>query len=81
MRKQGQEADLELEGLAKIYYNIQLINKAMAERLRAITDKDSAINALIVLDIFAKTLPYAIEDSLEEIRYLFTSYLIQDKNR
>jgi hypothetical protein len=79
MRKQGQEADLELEGLAKIYHNIQLINKAMAERLRAITDKDSAINALIVLDIFAKTLPYAIEDSLEEVRYLFTPYFIQSR--
>ena len=79
LRKQGQETDLELEGLAKIYHNIQLINKALAERLRAITDKDSAINALILLDIFAQTLPYAIEDSLEEVRYLFTPYLIQGK--
>lgn len=81
LRKQGQETDLELEGLAKIYHNIQLINKALAERLRAITDKDSAINALILLDIFAQTLPYAIEDSLEEVRYLFTPYLIQGKKR
>jgi len=49
----------------------------MAERLMAITDKDSAINALIVLDIFAKTLPYAIEDSIEEVRYMFAPYLRQ----
>jgi mRNA interferase RelE/StbE len=27
----------------------------------------------------AKTLPYAIEDSLEEIRHLFAPYLIQGK--
>lgn len=77
LRRQGEEADLELEGLTKIYHNIQLINKAMAKRLRAISDKDSALNALILLDIYAKTLPYAIEDSLEEIRHLFTPYLIQ----
>jgi len=75
IRKQGKDADLELEGLAKIYHNIELINKAMAERLRAITDKDTAVNALILLDIFAKTLPFAIEESLEEVRHLFTPYL------
>jgi len=82
LKKQGIEADLELEGLAGIYQNIQIINKAMAERLRAITDKDSAINALVLLDIFAKTLPFAIEESLEEVRYLFVPYLQQsDKNQ
>jgi hypothetical protein len=76
LRKQGAEADLELKGLSKIYHNVQLINAAMAGRLRAITDKDSAINALVLLDIFARTLPFAIEDSLEDVRYLFTPYLI-----
>ena len=75
IRKQGREADLELKGLVEIYRNIEIINEAIANRLRAISDKDSAINALILLDIYAKTLPYAIEDSLEEIRHLFTSYL------
>jgi hypothetical protein len=75
IRKQGRDADLELEGLAKIYYNIELINKAMADRLKAITDKDTAVNALILLDIFAMTLPFAIDESLEEVRHLFTPYL------
>jgi len=83
LRKEGQKADLELEGLEKIYHNVyhnvQLINKAMAERLRAITDKDSAVNALVLLDIFAKTLPYAIEESLEEVRYMFKPYLTQSE--
>ncbi len=74
IRKQGQEADLELKGLTEIYRNIEIINEAIANRLRAISDKDSAINALILLDIYAKTLPYAIEDSLKEIQHLFTPY-------
>ena len=82
LKKQGIEADLELEGLAAIYQNIQIINKAMAKRLRGISDKDSAMNALVLLDIFAKTLPFAIEESLEEVRYLFVPYLKQsDKNQ
>jgi hypothetical protein len=76
LKKQGKEADFELKGLANIYQNIQIINKAMVKRLRVITDKDSALNALVLLDIFAKSLPFAIEESLEEIRYLFTPYLI-----
>lgn len=79
LRKQGDETDLELKGLSKIYHNIQLINQSLAKRLLAISDKDSALNALVVLDIFAKTLPFAIEDSLEEIRYLFKPYLAQPR--
>jgi|WetSurMetagenome_2_1015567.scaffolds.fasta_scaffold216171_1 hypothetical protein len=76
-RKKGMQADLELEGLKKIYSNIQLINTAMAERLRAITSKDVALNALVVLDIFAQSVPFSIDESLDEIRHLFTSYLDQ----
>jgi hypothetical protein len=76
-RKQGLNADLELEGLKKIYSNIQLINVAMAERLRAITPEDVALNALVILDIFAQSVSFAIDESLDEIRHLFTSFLIQ----
>lgn len=74
LQKEGHKADLNLEGLSEIYRNIELINEAIAVRLRAITEKDSAINALILLDIYAKTLPYAIEDSLKEIQHLFAPY-------
>jgi hypothetical protein len=77
-RKQGLDADLELEGLKKIYSNIQLINIAMAERLRAITDKDVALNALVILDSFAQFVPFSIDESLDEIRHFFTSYLIHN---
>jgi hypothetical protein len=69
--KQAQSVDLELENLKKIYGEIRIVNTAMASRLRTIGAKDSAVNAVVLLDIFAKMLPYSIEDSLEEIRYLF----------
>jgi hypothetical protein len=69
--KQAQSVDLEMEYLKKIYGEIQVVNKAMTSRLRTVSVQDSAINAVVQLDIFAKMLPYSIEDSLEEIRYLF----------
>lgn len=75
VRKQGRPADLELEGLKKIYLDIHLVNLSMANRLRAASDMDSAVNALIILDLFTKALPYVIEDSLEELRYLFRPFL------
>jgi hypothetical protein len=43
----------------------------MSSRLRTVGAQDSAVNAVVLLDIFAKMLPYSVEDSLEEIRYLF----------
>jgi len=74
LQKEGRKADMELEGLKKIYRNIKIINESMAGRLRAISDKDVALNSLVILDIFAQTLPFAIEESLEDVRYLFSSY-------
>ncbi len=74
-RLHGQEADLDLDGLAECYRNLQSVNQAMIQRLRSASEKDSAANALVLLDLFAKAMPYSIEDSLEEVRYLFAPYL------
>ena len=69
--KQSLSIDMELENLKKIYGEIRVINNAMASRLRTVGTQDSAVNAVVQLDIFAQILPYSVEDSLEEIRYLF----------
>ena len=78
LKKDGQEADLELDGLKDIYRNMQIVNTSLAERLRAASNVDSTVNALILLDMFAKALPFVINDSLSEIRYLFTPYLTKN---
>jgi hypothetical protein len=69
--KQSLSIDMELENLKKIYGEIRIINSAMASRLRTVSAQDSAINAVVQLDIFAQILPFSVEDSLEDIRYLF----------
>lgn len=78
LKKEGHDADLELKGLMKIYDNIQVVNSSIAKRLRAATEKDSSLNAIVLLDMYAKTLSYAIEESLEEVRYLFSPFFIKN---
>ncbi|MBN4080226.1 hypothetical protein JYT31_01040 [Beggiatoa alba] len=73
-KKSGQVADLELKGLDKIYDAFHEINTCCAGRLRDSSSKDSTVNAVVLLDIFTKTLSYVIEDSLEDIQYLFNSF-------
>ncbi|MBU0484345.1 MAG: hypothetical protein KKB30_07510 [Proteobacteria bacterium] len=67
--------DLELAGLKAIYEEIQVVNMTMAERLQSRDGTASSINAMILLDMYAKTVPSAIEDTLEDLRYLFNSYI------
>jgi len=67
-------ADLKLDGLTRIYRNIQLINESIAERLRAGSQTDASVNALILLDMYARHLPIVIEDSLRELRSLFQPF-------
>lgn len=74
-RLHGRDADLDLAGLAEFYHNLQAVNQAMMQRIRSASEKDAAANALVLLDLFAKAMPYSIEDSLEEVRYLFGAYL------
>jgi hypothetical protein len=78
LKKEGWKADLELDGLAKIYRELGTINSKIAERLRSATTSDSSVNAIIVLDVYAKTVEMVIEESLERIRNLFEPYFRKD---
>lgn len=74
-RQRGLAADGALSGLATIYAELQNVNAGMAERMRYASNQDAAVNAVVLLDLLAKALPYSIEDSLEDIAYLFAPYL------
>jgi hypothetical protein len=73
--KAGGKADFELEGLKEIYRNVQQVNVSIAHRLRSATEADSSVSAVVTLDMFAKGVLFEIEESLEDIRCLFTPYL------
>ncbi|QQR89671.1 MAG: hypothetical protein IPJ88_15970 [Myxococcales bacterium] len=71
----GKAMDHELGGLTKIYRAMQKVNMALAARFRAATETDSSVNALVLLDTYAQTMPLMIEDSLDDIRHVFSSWL------
>lgn len=69
------KADMHFDGLSRIYNEIQTVNIAFARRLRAACRHDSMVNAIILLDMFAQSMPTAIDESLDEIRHMFVPYL------
>lgn len=71
----GKEPDLAFADLLEKYEEVQKVNRAFVKRLHAAADYDSTINALVVLDAWALTMPWAIEESLEGLRHLFEPYL------
>lgn len=79
LKREGAPADLELDGLTKIYRELGTINRAIADRLRFATTSDSSVNAIIVLDVYAKIVEMVIEESLERIKHLFAPYF-RDRN-
>ncbi|MBW6510718.1 MAG: hypothetical protein K0A93_01200 [Desulfuromonadaceae bacterium] len=73
-QRQGHEPDFDLSGLEAIYEEIKTINLSVAARLRAATKTDSALNALVLLDIHAQILPYALKTFLDKLDYLFMPF-------
>ena len=71
----GLPAELDLKGLREAYQSIHVLNIDFSKRLRAIAKGDSAVNAVVLLDLFTKTMPWAIDDQLSEIRHLFEGFL------
>jgi len=78
LKKESRSADFEFEGLNKIYRNMQIINFAVAQRLRNATVTDSSINAIVLLDSYAQALPLALDESLNEMRHLFHPFFRQN---
>jgi hypothetical protein len=71
----GSDPDLTLTGLKELYRHLQTVNAAIVKRLHSITETDSMSNAIVVLDIFAKTMDIMIERSLQNIKPLFDAFL------
>lgn len=75
VKNRGGEADFNLEELTNLYHTMQEVNLAMAKRVRSASKTDSSVNAIVLLDMYARALPYVIKQSLEELRYLFEPFL------
>lgn len=71
----GKSVDLELEGLLHFYSQVAAVNKGIADRLRAERREDGTVNAIVLLDMFVKSMPVMIRETLEELRPLFQPYV------
>ncbi len=74
----GNSVDLELEGLLHFYSQVAAVNKGIADRLRAERREDGAVNAIVLLDMFVKSMPVQISETLKELEPLFRSYVAAD---
>lgn len=83
LRQQGKPADAGLEGLKAHYRELQQVNQGMAARLGAIRHEqgDSSVNALVLLDLFAHSLPESIDADLEELMPAFQEFLKMNYDR
>jgi len=73
--RENGKVDMEFQGLKQAYEDIQRVNQSMVKRLRAASEKDSSVNALVNLDLYARIIPFVFEESLEELRALYSPYL------
>lgn len=73
-QQQGGEPDWALSNLRNHYAALQKVNAKMAQRLRSSNQQDGAINAVTLLDLLAKALPYSIDEALADLAPVFASY-------
>ncbi|MCK5055085.1 MAG: hypothetical protein KAT34_00400 [Candidatus Aminicenantes bacterium] len=72
--KAGKEADWKLEKFQDMYARIEKINNSFFKRFRVIEGKDANVNALIILDIFAKLGTFS-DSWLAFAKPLFSAFL------
>ncbi len=71
-KKKGQKPDWDLQELTTDLDQIHQVNTTLMKRIKSQRAKDTHINALIILDIFAEFIAQSfIRDNLSKIEYLF----------
>ncbi len=74
--RQGKEADLDLKGFFELYEKIHQVNLHFSKRLRAMIQEDASMNALSILNTFADSVLFTMEeDSFSDLEPLFEAYL------
>lgn len=72
---EGKTAEWSVDGLARIYADVEKVNKGFVQRMYGAAKNDGNMNALVNLDIFAIMVPRVAEDMLQQLRPYFTAHL------
>jgi len=72
----NKKPDWEMKLLTKIYSDIRIVNQSFCKRLAAVVNKDANTNALIILNCFADSVLFSIDETLmKELELFFKPYL------
>lgn len=71
----GKPVEWGLDGLRKIYAQVEQVNADFIDRLAGAAQNDVNVNALVNLDAFAKMVPLAVDKLLQEITPYFSALL------
>jgi hypothetical protein len=72
--KNGKKPDWTLGGLQDIYDGVQNVNRYFANRIRVASEKDASLNAIVILDCFAKAVPIAIKTMMKDYEKNFYGF-------
>ncbi|MEW6061614.1 MAG: hypothetical protein AB1600_06675 [Bacteroidota bacterium] len=73
--KDGGTPDWNLSGLIEIYKKISAVNVGISRRISQASESDANVNAVIILHSYGESIPFFVENELDEIRYLFEQFL------
>lgn len=77
LQRRKNKPDWNLENLASIYNDIQIVNKNICDKLQEITSRDAAANALVKLDYSALYISLRVNKNiLDEIETYFNAYFV-----
>jgi len=76
-QRQGEAPLYDLVGLQEIYDRVSEVNRSVAERLRAASRTDSALNAIVQLDYYAQGLSFSLERSLDQLSEMLAPFWAQ----
>ncbi|CAA7617771.1 conserved hypothetical protein [Candidatus Terasakiella magnetica] len=71
-RMAGVGVCVTLDGLKGKYQDLSIMNAALGNRIRNSVKRDAALNAVIILDLFAQIAPDNIDNGFEDILETFT---------
>ncbi|MCG8537561.1 MAG: hypothetical protein MI808_20930 [Pseudomonadales bacterium] len=74
LRGKFPRGEVTFDDLKLIYKNIHSINVHIAARIHNYSETDSALNAIVLLDLITKDLPIAVDEDLSELKELFKSH-------
>jgi hypothetical protein len=73
--RDGHRPDWELAELLEMLRRLRRVNIRLADRIRAASELDAAVNSLVILDALASTAELSVEKGLDRLRPIFATYL------